>query len=154
MEISGNVDAYANRVRSALVAGVGLAGSGAFVADELPMSGIPDWLSRTNSLSGEQSGRPFDAAEGVRRYIEHREEDAWPLDEWLWGFEPGVRQWSWWDLTAAGANVVQIWVDSRSEPVFQCEDIRWIAYLAGARAVVGPILLPSQVWIGQTTLGA
>ncbi|MEU9775460.1 MULTISPECIES: hypothetical protein [unclassified Streptomyces] len=153
VEVAGNPGAYARRVRSALVAGVQLAIRGEFESDELPESNVPGWFSSAGECEVDDLAEVPESIEGQRRYVEHRGEEPWEVQDWLWSFEPGKRQWLWWDLTAAGGNVVQIWLYSRSEPVFQCEDVRWLAYSAGARAAVGPILLPSQVWNGQTSLG-
>ncbi|MFC5958417.1 hypothetical protein ACFP51_29415 [Streptomyces pratens] len=153
VEVVGDVGAYARRVRSALAAGVHLAIRGEFESDELPESNVPGWFSPVREGEGGGLAETSESIEGRRRYVEHRGEEPWELQDWLWSFEPGTRQWLWWDLTAAGGDVVQIWLYSRSEPVFQCEDVRWLAYSAGARAVVGPILLPLQVWKGQKSLG-
>ena len=149
----GAMDAYASRLRSGIEAGVTLAAIDSFDTDELSESTVPEWLAEISSSSPNPSILPAEVVDGRRRYVSAQEEEAWELQDWLWCFEPGKRQWEWWDVTAAGGTHLLIWLDSKGESAYPCEDVRWLAYVAGAWSVSGPIILPRIVWEVQTSLG-
>ncbi|GIH73496.1 hypothetical protein [Sphaerimonospora thailandensis] len=153
VEVIGNLNAYASRIRVALAAGVEFAAQGQSDAEELSESNVPVWFSAACREKAPALDSWPEVLEGRRRYIEHCGEEPWDLQDWLWEFASGTRQWSWWDVTAAGGSIAQIWIDSNYEPNFQADDVRWLAYASGARAVVGPIFLPSSLWEGQMSLG-
>lgn len=76
---------------------------------------------------------------------------------WLSRFDPDleVRGWAWWDLTAAptGNGVLRLWVDTWGEPSFAWEDLRWLAFVAGARTVANPVLVKPEAWAGELSVG-
>jgi hypothetical protein len=150
----GSMGAYASRFRDGIEAGVKLAERDAFDdCDELPESSVPEWLAVISSETFDRSSASGEAINGRNKYLSVREQEAWKLQDWLWTFEPGVRQWEWWDITSAGGVSIQIWLDSKGESSYPCEEVRWLAYVSGARSVSGPIILPKAVWDGQTSLG-
>jgi len=133
-------DAFAGRIRSLVTALVEISGEADFSSAELPEVDLPGWVS----------GRWDDAAV---RYALHRGDEQWSIQDLLFSFDPAQRAWSWWDVTRVAGNVIQVWVDSGGEPVYNCEELRWILYLSGARTVVGPILANPSDWEFQATLG-
>lgn len=133
-------DAFAGRLRSLLTALVLISVEADFSSVELPEADIPEWVS----------GRWDDTAV---RYALHRGDEQWSIQDLIFSFDPAQRAWSWWDVTRVVGNVIQVWVDSGGEPVYNCEELRWIIYLSGARTVVGPVLANSLDWESQTTLG-
>lgn len=58
-----------------------------------------------------------------------------------------------WDVTLLAGNIVQVWVDSGGESVFNCDELRWAFYLCGARTVVGPVLKPAAEWEQEPSIG-
>ena len=148
----GAMAAYASRLRGALQAGIALAMAESFDRDELPESTVPEWLAAISQEALDPSVIPAEVISGRTRYVARREQEAWQLQDWLWSFEPGVRQWELWDIATGGGTSAVIWLDSKGELSYSCDDIRWLAYVAGAVAVSGPIALPSTVWEGQVSL--
>jgi hypothetical protein len=75
--------------------------------------------------------------------------EGWELQEWLFQFDPDseFRGWAWWDLTQTGVGRVRIWVDTWGESFFACNELRRLAYTAGADEVSGPILVRASDWI-------
>lgn len=150
----GSMSAYASRFRAGIEAGVMLAERGVFDDSyELPESSVPEWLAAISSEAPCLSSVPDEVMSGRDNYLSICEQEAWQLQDWLWTFEPGVRQWEWWDITTAGGVSVQIWLDSKGELSYPCEEVRWLAYVSGARSVSGPVILPQVVWDGQASLG-
>jgi hypothetical protein len=148
----GAMAAYASRLRGVLHGGIALAMAEPFDRDELPESNAPAWLAEISREIPDSSVVPVEALSGRARYIATRSQEVWQLQDWLWSFEPGVRQWEWWDITAGGGTSAVIWLDSKGELSYSCDDIRWLAYVAGAIAVSGPVALPATVWEGQASL--
>ncbi|MBM9506035.1 hypothetical protein [Actinacidiphila acididurans] len=134
------VDDFGRKVRSVIEAGVRISREADFDADELPESGVPVW-----AIEHWEDGAP--------RYSLHRGESGWTTQDFLYSYDPGRRAWSWWDVTLAAGNIVQVWVDSRGEAVFPCDDLRWAFYMCGARTVVGPLLEPPEQWERQPSVG-
>ncbi|MDD9377628.1 hypothetical protein M8Z33_13360 [Streptomyces sp. ZAF1911] len=58
-------------------------------------------------------------------------------------------------LTAAptGNGVLRLWVDTWGEPSFAWEDLRWLAFVAGARTVANPVLVKPEAWAGELSVG-
>lgn len=139
------IDNFAARVRELVRAGVEVSSTCDFDAEELPEGLLPSWM-REESGSGQQR-------DAETRYVLHRGLEGWTTQDLLFSFDPRQRSWEWWDVTQAGGNVVQVWVDSGGEPVFPCEELRWICYLSGARSIVGPLLVQPEVWETQRSVG-
>jgi hypothetical protein len=138
-------DRFAQRVRDLVRAGVEVAATGDFDAEVLPESSLPPWSNEEAFLREEGNAK--------LRYSLHRGDEEWTMQDLLFSFDPRQRSWEWWDITRISANVVQLWVDSRGEPVFACDELRWICYLAGARSLVGPLLTSSEVWGSMPSVG-
>ncbi|RKT53661.1 hypothetical protein C8E97_2240 [Saccharothrix australiensis] len=90
---------------------------------------------------------------GVDRYHAVRGEDRWDLQEWLYGFDPDLRRWRWWDLSTLDGRVAYLWLDTRGEPVVPCEELYWAVFAAGAREVRVVPRLSSDSWQGQVSMG-
>ncbi|WP_433410354.1 hypothetical protein ACQPZU_10755 [Saccharomonospora azurea] len=139
------IDDFTARVRELVRAGVEVSLAYDFDADELPEDLLPAWMEEESA-----SGQRRDAE---TRYVLHRGPEKWATQDLLFSFDPKQRSWEWWDATQANGNVVQVWVDSGGEPVFQCEELRWICYLSGARSIVGPLLVQPAEWDMQRSVG-
>ena len=134
------VGEFEGRLRSVLIGLVEAVRGADFDSDELSIPSLPGWVA---DMWG-------DAAV---RYSLHRGEEEWSLQDLFFAFEPGRRSWEWWDVTRVAGNVLQVWVDSGGELVFNCEELRWILYLCGARTIVGPLLANSSEWEAQPSVG-
>ena len=141
------VESYATRVREVLVAGFEICKIADFGSETLPVDGLPGWFS------DQEPTIPADVASGRNGFISQRAADPLDIQEWLEMLDPESRQWRWWDITVGGPRLALIWVDAFGEVVFNCEELYWLLYSCGARAVVGPLLLPSIVWKGQESIG-
>lgn len=139
------VEDFARRVRGLVAAGVEISNSGDFELDQLPEDVLPAW-ARVGDFSEVYR-------EARLRYSLHRGEEEWSMQDLLFSFEPKERCWKWWDVTLLGGNLLQVWVDSLGEPVFACDELRWILYLSGAHAIVGPSLLAPDLWDQQRSVG-
>ncbi|MER5759026.1 hypothetical protein [Streptomyces sp. NPDC002082] len=156
LAVDGDPARYASRLRGVLDAVLHIAATEDFDADDdLPAGTVPGWFSAV--CRGGGSPEPF-AAEGRDRYTEWTGGAPWALQNWLSRFDPDleVRGWAWWDLTAAptGNGVLRLWVDTWGEPSFAWEDLRWLAFVAGARTVANPVLVKPEAWAGELSVGA
>lgn len=138
-------DRFAQRVRELVRAGIEVSATCDFDAEDLPETSLPTWLSEAGFLQEQDNAK--------LRYSLHRGDEDWTMQDLLFSFDPRQRSWEWWDVTRIAANIVQIWVDSQGEPVFACDELRWICYLSGARSLVGPLLLPAEVWGSMPSIG-
>ncbi|MEU6994514.1 hypothetical protein ABZ953_28135 [Streptomyces sp. NPDC046465] len=140
-------DAYEGRLRSVLDAALGLALSADFTEEDLPVAAVPEWFT-------DVSGRPLsaDAPEfarrGRERYAAAIRGGSWELQGWLHEFDPDSesRGWAWWDLTHSADGTVRIWADTWGESFFACDELRWLAYVAGGESVSGPYLARVDAW--------
>jgi hypothetical protein len=136
---------YNSRIREVLAAVIETVKEFDALSDQVPVGLIPDWfVGVTCGLNFKSSGPEF---KGARYYVSCRHEEPWELQEWLFCFDPQMRGWRWWDLTWLPDGSIQLWVDSSGEPVFPCEELRWLAYVCGAKNVDGPILIPISAWL-------
>ena len=139
------VEGFSRRLRSAIDSCLQVAGQSDFDADEISEHGIPEWMTAATTSDLGKLART--------RYSLHRGDETWTMQDVLFSFDPQQRSWWWWDVTSAGGNIVHVWVDSRGEAVYSCEELRWILYLSGAHTIVGPVLLPESSWIAQRSAG-
>ncbi|MFF0478333.1 hypothetical protein [Streptomyces sp. NPDC004284] len=139
--------AYASRLREVLAAVYGLAAEEDFDEEQLPLDGIPAWF--IGVCRGGGPTEPF-AAEGRERYTERTGGAPWEIQDWLSRFDPELeaRGWAFWDLTRAPGDQgrLRLWLDTWGEPFFSWEELRWLAYVCGARTVSDPITLKPQAW--------
>lgn len=134
-------EAFGRRLRELVRAGVKAGLEADFEAESVPETDIPAWAA--------------DAwVEAAPRYTAHRGDEEWTVQDLLYSFQPGQRNWAWWDVTLAFGNIVCLWVDSQEEPVYGCEELRWMAYAAGARSLVGPLLREAGEWERSASLGS
>lgn len=140
-------DEYGQRIREVLRAGLATYSVSDASPEDLPVGDLPEWFS------GAQESVPPDVARGRTGFTAQRDSEPFDPREWLEMLDPESRQWQWWDATAAGPRLALIWVDASGEVVFNCDELHWLLHSAGARAVVGPLLLPSLVWNGLVSIG-
>jgi hypothetical protein len=135
---------YAARIRAVLSAAIRSANEITVGSEFLPESPVPDWFAEV-TRGAVFIGRDETASRGAHHYIS-RGEEPWELQDWLFCFDPQLRGWAWWDVTPLSDDSVLLWVDSSGEPVFPCEELRWLAYVCGATAVEGPTLRHFSEW--------
>jgi hypothetical protein len=135
------VEGFGRRLRELVYAGVKAEQEADFSAEAVSEDDVPAWARESWEAAAE-------------RYAAHRGDEEWTVQDVLYSFEPGQRAWSWWDVTKQFGNTVAIWVDSQGEAVYNCEELRWLAYLCGARALVGPLLRDPQEWQRSASVGA
>ncbi|MFI8960837.1 hypothetical protein ACIGO8_01880 [Streptomyces sp. NPDC053493] len=134
-------EAFGQRLRELARAGVKASLEADFEAETVSEADVPAWAA--------------DAwAKAAPRYAAHRGDEEWTVQDLLYAFQPGQRNWTWWDVTLAFGNIVCLWVDSQEEAVYGCEELRWMAYAAGARSLVGPLLREAGEWERSTSLGS
>lgn len=150
LAVDGHPLRFASRLREVLDAALHIAATEPFDGDDdLPVGTVPGWFAGV--CRGGGPPEPF-AARGRDRYAVRTGDSPWALQNWLWRFDPGleVRGWSWWDLTASppGDGGLRLWLDTWGEPSFAWEELRWLAYTAGARWVLDPVVEKREVWAG------
>ncbi|MFE2956579.1 hypothetical protein [Nocardia tengchongensis] len=151
VNVDGDADDYARRLRAVMHAALDIAADPEFDnMEELPTRDIPGWFV---GVTG-GAGSPMDlATRGVRQYTKDRDEPAWNLQEWLFTFDPQNRSWFWWDITYLGGGVVNIWVDTHSEPIVGNEQLYWLAYACGASSVGHMTLESAEVCESEPSIG-
>lgn len=140
VEAWNEVEAFGRRLRELVRAGVKAGVAGGFEAEMISETDVPSWAAGA-------------WVEAAPKYAAHRGDEEWTIQDFLYSFEPGQRAWSWWDLTAVSGNIVCMWIDSMEEVVYGCEELRWMAYAAGARSVVGPLLREAGEWEQSVSIG-
>ncbi|MFK4071769.1 hypothetical protein [Streptomyces sp. NPDC029674] len=138
-------DAYAARLRAVLDAALGLALTEAF-DETLPQDSVPEWFAAVcEPVSAEA---PDFARRGRDRHISAIKGGPWRLQDWLYEFDPEseTRGWAWWDLTRSPDGTARIWADTWGESFFACDELRWLAYVAGSDDVSGPYLAKVERW--------
>lgn len=146
LTVDGDPVRFADRLRAVLDSVLHIAATESFDGDDdLPAGTVPGWFSGV--CRGGGPVEPF-AARGSDRYAQRTGGAPWALQNWLSRFDPDleVRGWAWWDLTAApgGNGVLRLWLDTWGEPSFAWEELRWLAYTAGALAVTDPVVVKRE----------
>ncbi|NEV88110.1 hypothetical protein GUR47_15730 [Streptomyces tendae] len=143
---------FGTRVRSVLDPALRLAVSHPFEGEDLPVDAIPHWFVAV--ARGSADPAPDFAVHGAERYTAAIGRGAWDLQEWLYQFDPEseFRGWAWWGLTQSGDREVRLWVDTWGESFFACDELRWLAYVAGAVKVDGPSLERSDAWVAAAQI--
>lgn len=154
VDVSDDAAAYVERLRSVLEPAVRLGCTADFEAESLPVDDVPGWFAVVGSGagSGDEERVPRFARAGREAYAEHTGGGRpWDLQNWLYRFDPDEdsRGWEWWDATVAGPSRVHVWVDSRGESFFGCQDLLWAAFAAGAVRVEGPTVRYASVWSAE-----
>ncbi|MEU8959474.1 hypothetical protein AB0C93_34895 [Streptomyces sp. NPDC048518] len=113
----------------------------------LPVDNIPGWFRSVRG--GDLGVLPGFARRGLELYLTRFGNGPWELQEWLYEFDPEseTRGWAWWDLTGPGEGSARVWVDSWGESFFACDELRWLALVAGAEEVRGPRLVAAAAWV-------
>ncbi|MDQ1026626.1 hypothetical protein QF035_004208 [Streptomyces umbrinus] len=145
--IDASMDAisYVARLRSVLSAAIRTVNQAEFDEERIPETLIPAWFAEVTRGSVVVGGDAA-ASWGAQQYVSRRGEEPWDLQDWLFCFDPQLRGWAWWDATRISQSAVLLWVDSSGEPVFPCEEFRWLAYACGAKTVEGPNLRSVLEW--------
>ncbi|WKX70647.1 hypothetical protein [Streptomyces sp. XD-27] len=143
---------YAARIRELLLAAVSIARSADFDQDDVSPDSLPAWF--LSHSTGETSAENDDRAgsEGKASYERNRGERPWTAEEWLYCFDPDLRSWSWWDVTADKDGHVRVWVDTKGEGHIPCEELWWAVYVAGASEVRTFTLEYASAWQEQQSL--
>ncbi len=136
---------YVERFRAVLSAAIRTANDADFDSGRISETLIPDWFAEA-TCGSTLGGRDSVASAGSRQYVSSRGEEPWDLQEWLYCLDPQLRGWAWWDMTHGPDDMVVLWVDSSGEPVFPCEELRWLAYVCGAVDVAGPLVRSIAEW--------
>jgi hypothetical protein len=134
-------EGFGRRLREFVTAGVKAGLEADFEAEAVSEADVPPWTGDTWAAAS-------------RRYAAHRGDEEWTVQDVLFSFDPRQRAWTWWDVTALFGNTVCVWVDSGGEAVFNCEELRWMIYVCGARTVVGPLPRDASEWDKSASLGA
>ncbi|MEU9603145.1 hypothetical protein [Streptomyces sp. NPDC048057] len=150
--VAGSPEAYAHRLREVLAAVYDLAVQEDFDEEVVSVDTLPAWFVGVCRDGG--GTEPF-AADGLAGYVERTGSGPWEIQDWLSRFDPELesRGWAFWDLTAPrdGGDRVRLWADTWGEPFFSWEELRFLTYVCGARAVEDPALAKPQVWAGETS---
>ncbi|MFV2110455.1 MULTISPECIES: hypothetical protein [unclassified Micromonospora] len=146
---------YAERLRSVVAAGVDAARTADFEqSEDISVEALPPWF-QVLSTEGQLDVRNDEVGiEGRRQYLAHRESRPWSWQDWIYCFEPGLRAWSWWDLTVREDGRLSLWVDTKGEAHVPCEELWWSAYVSGALTIDSMMLESADVWAGQASVGA
>ncbi|MGW7753857.1 hypothetical protein ACWGK6_20370 [Streptomyces violaceusniger] len=136
---------YVARFREVLSAAIRTANQADFDSETISETLIPGWFAEVTRGSIVVV-RDDAASSGSQRYVSHRGEEPWELQDWLFCFDPQLRGWAWWDVTQLSNDAVLLWVDSSGEPAFPCEEFRWLAYACGAKNVDGPLVRRLSEW--------
>ncbi|NLU71302.1 hypothetical protein HCC61_01060 [Streptomyces sp. HNM0575] len=146
VEIEGDPHEYEQALKDVMDVALGLGLTEEFEGEDVPVEAVPDWFVTVSSA--DPSRAPSAARRGREQYLARVASGPWPVQEWLYRFcpEEDSRGWAWWDLTHPSKGTVHIWVDSWGEDFFGCDDLRWLAYAAGARNVAGPELRSAESW--------
>ncbi|MGW5450908.1 hypothetical protein [Nocardia sp. NPDC003979] len=128
-----DIDRFGRRLRECMSAGSNASLKADFDAEYISEADILPWMREAWESAG-------------LRYAAHRGDEEWTIQDMLFSFDPRQREWAWWDVTKVFGNIVCVWVDSHEEAVYKCEELRWMFYLCGACAVVGPLLRDARDW--------
>jgi len=90
-------------------------------APELSQERAEEELRRWRALSREEQ-------------IRWEEEQEWSLSNWIYWFQPGNRQWYWWDGIAVDADTLIVAVEVKDWP-FPWGALRWLFRALGAYRV-------------------
>ncbi|MFF1381807.1 hypothetical protein [Streptomyces sp. NPDC058308] len=121
-------------------------------ADDISTGSLPDWfLSVTDGNTDLVGDSP--ESTGKRHYLTTRDSNAWDVGEWIYCFDPGLRKWSWWDVTEDASGHACIWVDTKGEGHIPCEELWWAAYVAGARSAADLTVEHAEEWAAQASAG-
>ncbi|MFH9671574.1 hypothetical protein ACH4L5_04715 [Streptomyces sp. NPDC017405] len=142
----GSAAEYAQRVRQVLAAALQLARTARFDDEDLPADEFPEWFTTVCARGGEVPER-F-ARLGRTAYTERGGGSPWPLQDWIYRFDPDEesRGWAFWDAVPVGPAQVRVWVDSWGESFFGSLDLLWLLCTAGAARVAGPEVRKAGVW--------
>ncbi|MGV9412105.1 hypothetical protein ACWDOP_19500 [Nocardia sp. NPDC003693] len=121
--------------------------SGALTIAELDFAGEPASFEALPPWFLERDEIAFIAD---RRYSEARAEEPWTIREWISCFAPGLRRWSWWDVTVRANGTVAVWVDIVGDEHIPCEELWWALYICGAGTVESLRLELPETWQAET----
>ncbi|GHE24148.1 hypothetical protein [Streptomyces thermodiastaticus] len=145
----GSPEEYVQRVRHVLSAALHLACTAEFDDRDLPVDGFPDWFTSVCADSGEEP--PEFARQGSIEFVNRGGGKPWPLQNWIYCFDPeeDSRGWEFWDAVPVGPAQVRVWVDSWGEALFGCLELRWLLHTAGGSHVEGPEVYRAVTWASE-----
>lgn len=79
------------------------------------------WLARWRKLTPSQQAQ-------------EEAEKQWALVDWLYWFEEGNRQWTWWDATVENTDTIRVALQVKCWP-FPWGALRWLFRASGATSV-------------------
>ncbi|WP_254665911.1 hypothetical protein [Streptomyces sp. WMMB 322] len=149
VELEREAGEYSDELKKVLDAALNLGITEDFEGEDVPVDTLSPWFVEVSSEAPTKAPPP--ALRGRSQYLSHITSGPWQLQDWLYRFcpEEESRGWAWWDLTSPAAGVVHIWVDSWGEDFFGCDDLRWLAYTAGASRLSGPELHNAERWLQE-----
>ncbi|MFJ6198695.1 hypothetical protein [Micromonospora sp. NPDC092111] len=147
-------EAYAQRLRTLIGAAIDIVRSADFDQEDVPVDALPQWFIELSNEESVTGGNDDAGNEGKRRYLLTRDSRPWGSGDWIYCFEPGLRAWSWWDVTLGVDGRVNVWVDTKGEAHIACEELWWAVHVSGALMVEPIVLESAEVWRGQESLPA
>lgn len=149
VELQDQSVGFRDRLTSVLDVALQLGITEEFEDEDLPTGDLPDWFVEVSSQDSARA--PIFARRGREQYLHYVASGPWPLQDWLYRFcpEEDSRGWSWWDITHDSRGSLHVWVDSWGEDFFGCDDLRWLAYTAGAKELSGPHLARPEEWANE-----
>ncbi len=135
IDVVGDRELYGQRLRQVLVSAVRTVIGSGIEGDRVDVSRVPSWFAGLSEGSASSTDVPPEALAGRLAYLEQRDQAPWDLQEWIYCFDPDLRRWSWWDVTAGAGSTALLWVDTSGETAVPCEELWWTAFVCGARSV-------------------
>lgn len=151
IRVVGEWSDYALRLRSVISGALTIAEQQSFEQDEIDVDGLPQWFVHVTEGDYGRAAVPAACRIGRQRYLDLVEDRPWTIQEWIFNFDPELRHWAWWDLTA-DQDRLALWLDSSGESAFAADELRWAAFSAGAAEVTSLGVLSSSIWREQSSL--
>lgn len=153
--VAGSPEAYARRLREVLAAVYDLAVREDLDEEVVPVDTLPAWFVGVCRGGGGTEPTEEFAADGLAGYTERTGSGPWEIQDWLSRFHPELeaRGWAFWDLTHPkdGGDRLRLWVDTWGESFFAWEELRFLAYVCGARSVTDPALAEPGAWAEEAS---
>ncbi|WP_155245366.1 hypothetical protein [Salinispora arenicola] len=147
-------EAYGHRLRALIGIAIHIVRAADFDQEDVPVDALPQWFLELSNEESVGDGNDEFGRLGKLRYLQTRENRPWGSEDWIYCFEPGLRAWSWWDVTLGMDGRVNVWIDTRGEAHIPCEELWWAVYVSGASTVEPMILESAETWRGQDSLAA
>jgi hypothetical protein len=95
---------------------------------------LPRWFVErcAPEMSQEEAERRVRLPDDEQERLEQAE--GWSMGAWLHWFQPGHRQWAWWDAVATGEDTIVVAIEVDSWP-FPWGALKWLFLACGAQSV-------------------